>query len=141
MILVKDFCKIVVKTNPSKIINIIIPVRIVKPNKKKVFLLSFPENLFDKKARNPGYMGRTHTAVRGVNNPRMKEVAKLVSKDIQHPLLISSFNLSGLLTVNPPSFLKLKSSQINIIGVEGALIIEFPNSSIKTCVISTGATA
>lgn len=80
--LVNDFCKSVVKINPNKIIKIIIPDKIVKPNKKNVFLLSFPENLFDKKAKNPGYNGRTQTAVKGVNNPRTKELKILASNDI-----------------------------------------------------------
>ena len=82
IILVSDFCNIVVKISPNRIIKTIIPIRIVKPNKKKVFLLSVPENLFDKNARNPGYRGRTQTAVRGVNKPRIKEVAMSTSKAI-----------------------------------------------------------
>lgn len=80
--LVRDFCRSVVKINPNKIIKIIIPVKIVNPNNKKVFLLSFPENLFDKKAKNPGYKGRTQTAVSGVNKPRIKEGAISASRAI-----------------------------------------------------------
>lgn len=79
---VRDFCKIVVKINPNKIIKMIIPADIVNPNRKKVFLLSFPENLFDKKTRNPGYKGRTQTAVKGVNKPKINELKTSTVKDI-----------------------------------------------------------
>ncbi len=109
MTLVRDFCRRVVNTNPSKTIKIIIPVKIVKPKRKKVLLLSFPENLFDKKAKNPGYNGKTQTAVKGVNKPKIKELAISKSKDI----LASPFYFF-LQLVNIP---RAKAAQFPVISI------------------------
>jgi hypothetical protein len=80
--LFSDSCRIVMNISPSKNMKVITPTATNNPNKKIVFLELFPEKAFDKKARNPGYSGRTHAAVKGVNNPRTKAVANSAKKSI-----------------------------------------------------------
>jgi len=145
--LVKDCCKRVVKISPKSNIKIMTPETTIAPNKAYDFLFTSPENLVERKAKNPGYKGKTQTAVKGVRRPNTKEVimskkrAIVIHPSYQHPFAISSFNLSTSLEPNPPSFLKLPSSQIKIIGTLGALTMLFPNSSIKLCVSSMGEIA
>ena len=77
---VKETFRIVVNIKPSKNIKNITPKDINIPNKAKDFLDSVPCSLFERNAKNPGYNGRTHTAVNGVSNPKTKDVDNSVIK-------------------------------------------------------------
>ena len=109
--LVKDCCNKVVKIRPKSNIKIITPKTITAPNKAYDFLFTSPENLVERKAKNPGYKGKTQTAVKGVRRPKTKEViisrkrAIVIHPPYQHPFVISCFNLSTFLEPNPPNFL------------------------------------
>jgi len=72
--LVKDCCNKVVKIRPKSNMKIMTPKTTIAPNKAYDFLLSFPENPLARKAKNPGYKGKTQTAVNGVRRPKTKEV-------------------------------------------------------------------
>ena len=49
---------------------------------KKTPFFSSPENLLERNAINAGYKGSTHTAVKGVNKPKIREVPKSAKRDI-----------------------------------------------------------
>jgi len=72
----KEACKNFVKINPNTNIDRITPNATTNPNNIIVFLDSFPDNLFDKYARKPGYKGKTHTAPSGANIPAKNESHK-----------------------------------------------------------------
>ena len=69
----------VVNNNPSKNMNKITPRTTISPRVKIDFLLGLSaelDSLLERYAKNPGYKGRTQTAVRGVSKPNTKDVKK-----------------------------------------------------------------
>ena len=62
------------KIRPKSNIKTITPKTTIAPNKAYDFLFTSPENLVERKAKNPGYKGKTQTAVKGVSKPNTKEV-------------------------------------------------------------------
>ena len=99
------------KIRPKSNIKIITPKTTIAPNKAYDFLFTSPENLVERKAKNPGYKGKTQTAVKGVRRPKKKEVTIsrkrtiIIHPSYQHPFAISCFNLSTDRAPNPTNFL------------------------------------
>jgi len=90
---VNDSCNNVVNTSPKTIIETITPDVVINPNNMNAFfisLISEPfDSLLDKKARKPGYKGKTQTAASGANNPAKKDSHRFVSVLI----ILASLNL------------------------------------------------
>ncbi len=125
-------------------IETITPRVTVNPRRMYVFFVALGESLDDNKERYPGYNGRTHTAKIGADSPAMNDSQKFSNADMFH--LLINYNLSSPLSslddLTPDfSNLAFLFSSIITTGAEGALATPNPNSSIRDCVTSFGATA
>ena len=81
--LVKETSKRVVKTSPITNINSMTPVVIISPKRNIVFRpVRSPEICVDRYTKNPGYIGRTQTAPRGVANPSKNASHSMTSNPI-----------------------------------------------------------
>lgn len=80
MTFVKEISRKVVNTSPRRSMKKITPEVIIKPNRTgSLLFVSFPDNWLDRYTKKPGYRGKTHNAVKGVNNPSMNEVERSAS--------------------------------------------------------------
>ena len=79
MAFVKDSWRKKVKINPKMNIEVITPNVMIIPKNIIVFLEDLSDNWEERKDKNPGYNGRTHTAKIGADRPAKKDNQKFIN--------------------------------------------------------------